>query len=307
MPELPEVEVTRNVLDRVLSGRTIVSMCISEVWSKQLQRAGNKFPITADRKCEPGGHGGIIGREIENVSRNGKYYYINLKESKEGLEPDSWITIEGHLRMTGGWWIRPKGASWPEDFPDKHCHLGLELDDGSTAIYRDVRRFGTLRLYTEEDLKSSNGVKGLDPITSTWRFKDLMKSIGSTTRSAKTTLLDQSRIAGLGNIYVCEILHLAGIDPRRRANEISTDEWKKIHSKTKPILQESIQVGGTRLTNLDSLQYIHEPQLYLDNFEVKLQVYGRVNEPCLRRGCSGTIERIVQEQRSTFYCPSCQA
>lgn len=306
MPELPEVEVMRTALDGFLSGGRITRIQLSEVWSAQLTRDGSRFAADGPKSAAADGTGGLLGRRVRGVGRHGKFYFIELEQPESGLAPDGVACIEGHLRMTGGWWLRPPGADWPADFPDKHCHLTLTLDDDSQAIYRDVRRFGTLRMLTREEEVSRRASMGLDPLASNWRFKRFSKALHGTRRALKSVLLDQARIAGLGNIYACEVGHLAGLSPLRRVDELSEAESRRIFDVIGPLLRESARVGGTRLTELDDLQYIHEPQLHLDNFEVRLRVYGREGEPCLRRGCEGIIERFVQQQRSTFWCPKCQ-
>jgi formamidopyrimidine-DNA glycosylase len=306
MPELPEVEVMRTALHGFLSGAVITHLRISEVWSTQLTRDGSRFAVDGPRRAEEDGTGGLIGREVRAVSRHGKYYFIELEEPQAGLAPEGTASIEGHLRMTGGWWLRPPASEWPADFPDKHCHLIIDLDDGSQAIYRDVRRFGTLAMRTREEEVSRRARMGLDPLANNWRFKRFLKAIDGTRRALKTVLLDQARIAGLGNIYACEVAHIGRVSPLRRTDDLSVTEARRIFDAIGPLLRESARVGGTRLTELDDLQYIHEPQLHLDNFEVRLRVYGREGEACLRRGCGGIIERFVQQQRPTFWCPSCQ-
>ena len=173
-------------------------------------------------------------------------------------------------------------------------------------MYRDVRRFGTLKLMTEEEYVERLQTMGPDPLAEGWNLGELKDALLNTKRNMKSVLLDQARISGLGNIYVCEVLHLSSISPHRTANSIKLKETENLFDVIAPLLSKAVEVGGTRLTNLDDLQYIHEPQLYLDNFEVHLQVYGREGEPCLKKGCGGLIERVVQQQRSTFYCPSCQ-
>ena len=305
MPELPEVEVTRTALSRFCSNKKIVSVKFSEVWQNQLLRDGSRFASFASELSTEFGIGGLVGRVIESVSRVGKFYFIHLKNVENQI-PESWSVIEGHLRMTGGWWLLPNGANWPEDFPDKHCHLHLKFEDGSKAVYRDVRRFGTLRLMTDEEYIGRLENMGPDPLADGWNLGELKDALISTKRNMKSVLLDQARISGLGNIYVCEVLHLSSISPLRPAESIKLKETADLFEVIEPLLRKAVEVGGTRLTNLDDLQYIHEPQLYLDNFEVHLQVYGREGEPCLKKGCRGIVERIVQQKRSTFYCPSCQ-
>ena len=305
MPELPEVEVTRSALSRFMSNRKISDLSFSDIWKAQLLRDGSRFASFASEQSSEFGIGGLLGRVIQSVSRVGKFYFIHLEDTENPI-PESWTVIEGHLRMTGGWWLLPKGAEWPEDFPDKHCHLKIKFDDGSKAIYRDVRRFGTLRLMTDEEYIQRLQTMGPDPLDKGWNMGGLKDALTRTKRNIKAVLLDQSRISGLGNIYVCEVLHLSSISPTRISEEIKFQEAANLFEVIEPLLRKAVEVGGTRLTNLDDLQYIHEPQLYLDNFEVHLQVYGRAGEPCLKKGCGGMIERTVQQQRSTFYCPMCQ-
>ena len=312
MPELPEVEVCRLALDEFFSGREITSVEISDVWAAQLDKAGIDFGSRAPMKAGDDGSQGLVGRTIERVGRRGKFYWFELASPSTYGERTISV-VEGHLRMTGGWWLKPAGADWPEDerfvngFPDRYCHARILLDDGSEAIYRDVRRFGTLKLHTEEQHDQRIAGWGIDPLHTTWRFKRFLQAVSGSRRELKSLLLDQSRVAGLGNIYVAEICHLARIDPRRTADTLDEDEWRRIFDATAPLLRESARIGGTRLTNLDDLTYIHEPQLHLDNFEVKLRVYGREGKECARRGCAGEIERAVQQNRSTFLCPTCQS
>ena len=319
MPELPEVEVCRRALDTFLAGRTITSFRLSEIWAEQLLRSGNPLPTLVSTD---GGEGAsrskpnrLVGARITTVQRHGKFYWFELDSDTDvgQQDPAQRGILLGHLRMTGGWWLRRKGTDWPDDdrfpepFPDRYCHAFIGLDDGSEAVYRDVRRFGTLELMTHADLKLKHQNDwGLDPLQSNWRFASFLKLVEKSRANLKSLLLNQSRIAGLGNIYACEVMHLAGIDPTRSAETLTPAEWKLLFSVIGPLLRRSAEVGGTRLTNLDDLTYIHEPQLYLDNFEVQLRVYGRSSERCLRRGCKGRIERIVQQQRSTFYCLLCQ-
>jgi len=305
MPELPEVEVTRSALSRFISNQKIVDLRFSDIWKKQLLRDGSRFASFASEHASEFGMGGLIGRTVESVSRVGKFYFIHLKDVENQI-PETWTVVEGHLRMTGGWWLLPKGAEWPEDFPDKHCHLELKFENGSQAVYRDVRRFGTLKLMTDEEYYLRLESMGPDPLHDGWSMCKFKDALCSTKRNIKATLLDQSKVSGLGNIYVCEVLHLSSISPIRISNEIKFQEAANLFEVIAPLLTKAVEVGGTRLTNLDDLQYIHEPQLYLDNFEVHLQVYGREGEPCLKKGCMGVIERIVQQKRSTFYCSSCQ-
>ncbi len=305
MPELPEVEVTRIALSDFISNQKIESVIFSQVWKAQLLRDGSRFASFASEGCTEYGIGGLLGRTIESVSRIGKFYFIHLKDLKNSI-PETWTVIEGHLRMTGGWWLLPKGAKWPDDFPDKHCHLEIKFENGSQAVYRDVRRFGTLRLMTDEEFQERLETMGPDPLQEGWNMGKLKNALTGTKRNIKSVLLDQGRISGLGNIYVCEVLHLSSILPTRISEEITFKEAANLFEVIEPLLRKAVEVGGTRLTNLDDLQYIHEPQLYLDNFEVHLQVYGREGEPCLKKGCGGLIKRIVQQQRSTFFCPSCQ-
>jgi len=312
MPELPEVEVCRRALDEFFAGREVVAVEISDIWAAQLGKAGIDFGHRAPMKAGVDGSQGLVGRTVERVGRRGKFYWFELAPPNPSGEGTVSV-VEGHLRMTGGWWLKPAGADWPQDerfangFPDKYCHARILLDDGSEAIYRDVRRFGTLKLHTEEQHSQRLAAWGLDPLHTTWRFKRFLQAVSGSRRELKSLLLDQSRVAGLGNIYVSEICHLAGIDPRRKSDTLGEDEWRRIFDATAPLLRESARVGGTRLTELDDLTYIHEPQLHLDNFEVRLRVYGREGGRCLRRGCTGEIERAVQQNRSTFLCPTCQS
>ena len=305
MPELPEVEVTRRALHATVVGRTIASVTLSDVWVAQLRRDGEPFADLAGAGAEPDGRGGLVGRTISDTSRQGKWFHLHLAPMP-AQAPDGWSTVEGHLRMSGGWWLVPPGGALPDHLPDHHCHCTITLDDGSTATYRDVRRFGTLRLRTAEDHGALGATRGLDPFDDAWSFETMRAAVGSSRASVKARLLDQTRLAGLGNIYALEVVHRAGVDPRRLTNAVTAGEWRAMYELIRPLLTEAIEVGGTRLTAVDGLQYVNEPSLYLDNFEVRLQVYGRGDEPCLKAGCGGTVRRFVQQGRSSFACDTCQ-
>lgn len=306
MPELPEVEVTRRALDRCLVGRTVTAATLSEVWAAQLTRDGEPFAALAGLPAEVDGRGGLVGRTIDGTWRQGKWYHLRLAP-QPAQAPDGWTSLEGHLRMSGGWWLVPPGGALPDHLPDKHCHCTLTFDDGSTAVYRDVRRFGTLRLRTAEDEAAFAAERGLDPFDPAWSHAAFRAAIGTSKVAAKARLLDQTRVAGLGNIYALEVLHRAGVDPRRPTNDVTEAAWQAMFDTILPLLSEAVDVGGTRLTALDDLQYVNEPSLYLDNFEVRLQVYGREAEPCLRAGCGGRIHRFAQHGRSSFACDVCQS
>ncbi|NOT33063.1 MAG: bifunctional DNA-formamidopyrimidine glycosylase/DNA-(apurinic or apyrimidinic site) lyase [Candidatus Eisenbacteria bacterium] len=273
MPELPEVETVRRALSQVIVGRTIASCWISG------QALRGEVPRRLVRA--------LPGRTFETPRRHGKYLLLDL---------DADQTLLSHLGMSGRWLFH---SAAPARVPP-HVHVRLALRDGTTLWFEDARRFGIARLVRTSRLAQdpSLAILGPDPIATPPRGEALLELARGARINVKDFLLDQKRIAGIGNIYASEILHRTSIDPRRRAGTLRAPEWDAIAREIVVVLTESIERMGTTFSMYRSLW--GEPGAYGE----QLRVYDRAGEPCRR--CDTTIRRIVQGQRSTYFCPRCQ-
>jgi len=225
---------------------------------------------------------GFKGQRISSVSRIGKQVVIATDKS-------IWISV--HLRMTGRLLWYP-ARQQPEDA--RHVRARLLLSGGE-VWFHDVRRFGTLRLYrTLESLLPL----GLEPLSKRLTGRRLHGLLGNSAQALKVWLLRQDRLVGLGNIYACEILFAARLCPLRAAGSLSADEAGRLQRAIRRILRQAIDCCGTTFSDFQDARGVY------GGFQQFLRVYARNGERCSR--CRGRIERIVQQQRSTFYCPECQ-
>jgi len=271
MPELPEVETTVRGLERVLKGRRLKMV--------EPRRADLRRSIPHDLGQR------LTGAKVTELGRRAKYGLIAT---------DRGDTLIFHLGMSGRWRIDPKEI-------EKHDHLLIETDDGHRLALNDPRRFGSLDLADSERIDEWDGFVGLGPeplggsIDGLW----LKKKFEGRTAAVKLMLLDQRIVAGLGNIYVCEALFRARIDPRKPAGKIGRPKLDALADAIPDVLEEAIQAGGS------SLRDFAAPDGELGYFSKAFDVYDREGKPC-RGGCGGTVKRIVQGGRSTFFCPRCQ-
>jgi formamidopyrimidine-DNA glycosylase len=275
MPELPEVETIARALEAQLSGRTIVR---SEVrWPRAIA-----CPSADDFARQ------IRGRRVRSISRRGKFLVFALDHG----------FLLAHLRMTGR--LLLCDAAHQEDcatpFNDAHTHVYLYLDGDKILRFRDVRKFG--RLYLVEDPAQVLGELGLEPLEPTFTVAALGELLRGSRRLLKPFLLDQRRLAGLGNIYADEALWRAGLHPLRRSDGLSVAEVVRLHAAIQDVLREAIAHGGTTLRDYRSAD--DAPGRH----QWSLAVYGREGQPCLR--CGEAIVRMVVQQRSSYYCPRCQ-
>lgn len=269
MPELPEVETTVRGLARVLSGRVIARV---EARRPDLRRA---LPIDLGQR--------LTGARVAGLSRRAKYGRIDTDRG------DSLIF---HLGMSGRWRIDPGSA-------DKHDHLIVETSDGHVLALNDPRRFGSLDLVRTADLEKWPAFAALGPEPFDLDAKELKRQLDTRKAAIKLLLLDQRIIAGLGNIYVCEALFRARINPKRTGGSISRSRLEKLVPEIRAVLAEAIAAGGSSLRDFTS------PDGELGYFSKSFDVYDREGEAC-HGNCGGTVKRIVQGGRSTFYCPRCQ-
>ncbi len=256
----------------------------------EVRREGLRWPFP-DRMAER-----LTGARVERLRRRSKYILADL---------DSGETLLIHLGMSGRMLISGTslGAFHHEHpTPQKHDHVVLEMDAGARITYNDARRFGAMDLFPTGDDAAHPLLAGLgpEPLGNAFSETSLAAALAGKNTPIKTALLDQHIVAGLGNIYVCEVLHRAGLNPKRKAGRISQARAGALVPIIRDVLSEAIASGGS------SLRDYRQADGELGYFQHAFQVYDREGAPCLREGCGGTIRRIVQSGRSSFYCPKCQ-
>ena len=276
-----------------------------------IRREGLRYPF-------PDALPTLAGTTVVDIRRRAKYLLIDLDDDR---------VLLSHLGMSGRYTLfdseeaasanpllRTVNGGVPvSSFGDqtghggKHDHLEFIFTDGSRAVYTDPRRFGIIDLFPAEDeaghkLLASLGPEPFDP----WGAEDLAQRLKGRKTAIKLALLDQKTVVGVGNIYVCESLHRAGISPRREAgglvrkNGRPTKRLEVLVGHIKDVIAEAIQAGGSTLNDFASVDGT------LGYFAHRFSVYGREGQPCEKAGCGGVVRRIVQSNRSTFFCPSCQ-
>jgi formamidopyrimidine-DNA glycosylase len=267
MPELPEVETTVRGLARVLQDRRIVSV---EARRTDLRRS---FPQDLGQR--------LTGARVTGLARRAKYGLIHTDRDD---------TMVFHLGMSGSWRINHATL-------EKHDHLLLETDEGTRLSLNDPRRFGSVDLVSTDTLGDWPAFKVLGPEPLDITAGELRHRLAGRSAAIKLLLLDQRIIAGLGNIYVCEALFRAGIHPKRAGGSLSLSRLGRLVPAIHDVLDEAIAAGGSTLRDFAS------PDGELGYFSKKFLVYDREGRAC---ACGGTVRRIVQGGRSTFYCPRCQ-
>jgi formamidopyrimidine-DNA glycosylase len=267
MPELPEVETTVRGLARVLLGRRVARI---EARRPDLRR---ELPVDLGQR--------LTGAFVTGLRRRAKYGLI---------DSDRGDTLVFHLGMSGHWRIDPRDIG-------KHDHFLIETDDGRVLALNDARRFGSLDLVRTDELSEWPRFKALGPEPLEITAAQLKRRFAGRSAAIKLLLLDQGIVAGLGNIYVCEALYRAGINPTRPGGSISLGRLKRLVPAIHDVLEEAIAAGGSTLRDFAS------PGGELGYFSKSFSVYDREGEPC---DCGATVKRIVQGGRSTFFCPRCQ-
>jgi formamidopyrimidine-DNA glycosylase len=277
MPELPEVESLRRLLADSARGRTIVAARVSE---PRLRRRVAKDLADA-----------IVGKTIQRIGRRAKYLLIDLSGQ---------LTLLVHLGMSGS--LTHRGQDFCDDeFDPAHDHLRFELDDGTALVYNDPRRFGLMKLVGCGELERTQELSelGPEPLGDGFNAQYLFKSTRGRKAAIKNLLMDQRIVAGIGNIYACEILFAARVRPGRAGARITRAEAERIATFAKSILTNAIGSGGT------TFRSYRDSRGQPGRFATSLQVYGRDGEPCVQ--CGATIKLRVLGQRSSFYCPCCQS
>ena len=280
MPELPEVEVLRRHLLPALKGRKIRSV--------HVEREKVILPTTRQQLTRR-----LKSARVEDLTRRGKFLLFHLSGSQ------SQSVLLGHLGMTGRMFIQPKRDPLP-----KHTAVHLELDR-HRFVYEDTRYFGRFTLNL-----SSVAKLGPEPLDPGFNPDVLREGLRRSSQAIKVKLLDQSLVAGVGNIYASEALFRAGISPRKLARRLTVKQNIALHQSVRDVLSEAIDCGSTIPLDFsgggkkDGLFYYGLADGAEDYHTERLLVYDREGEPCVN--CGAGIRRIVQAARSTFFCPKCQ-
>jgi formamidopyrimidine-DNA glycosylase len=291
MPELPEVETVRRGLAPAMEGARLVRL--------ELNRPDLRFPFPENLVQA------VAGRAVVSLGRRAKYLLIDLEDD---------LTIIAHLGMSGSFRIEDETLGefhHPRSKDGKHDHVIFHLErDGRLikVIYNDPRRFGFMHMSkrSELDLYPAFAQLGPEPTGNALDADYLATRFAGKAQPLKSTLLDQTVIAGLGNIYVCEALWRAHISPKRAAGTIvtktgrPTKELLLLNESIRQVIADAIAAGGSSLR--DHIQTDGS----LGYFQHSFSVYDQEGKPCRTPGCGGTVARITQAGRSTFYCPSCQ-
>jgi len=267
MPELPEVETTKNGLKALLSNKTISRV---EILNPSLRWEVDLSIISK-----------LNSQTIRSFSRRGKYILFNFDKGHLMI----------HLGMSGK--INVVDINEP---PNKHDHFLLYFNN-QVMRFNDPRRFGSIFYLENLDHKLLNKL-GVEPLENSFHENFLFENSRNKTQNVKAFIMDSKIVVGVGNIYACESLHKAGINPKTKANKISKQRYINLTNNIKEILIKAIKAGGTTLQDFAKVD--GKPGY----FSQELSVYGRENENCFN--CNGKIKRIIQNQRSTFYCPKCQ-
>ncbi|WP_163101262.1 DNA-formamidopyrimidine glycosylase [Peribacillus alkalitolerans] len=273
MPELPEVETVRKTLEELVVGKTIAKVDV--YWPKLI-----KEPIDVEQFQDA-----LVGEKLIDIGRRGKFLIIYTTK----------FALISHLRMEGKYGVFPK-----EEPVEKHTHVIFSFDDGTELRYKDVRKFGTMHLFLkgEEYNRLPLLHLGPEPLTEEFTTQYLKEALQNTKRSIKTTLLDQTKVVGIGNIYVDEALFRARIHPERLASSLSHLEYEKLVHEIKETLGEAVKKGGSTIRS-----YINS-QGQIGMFQQQLLVYGRKGENCTN--CGSPLEKLKVGGRGTHICPICQ-
>jgi formamidopyrimidine-DNA glycosylase len=287
MPELPEVETVRRGLAPAMEGARVAKV---EVRDRRL-----RWPIVRGFEKR------IEGKTVEGLGRRAKYLLADLSSGDVLLM---------HLGMSGSFRVgkdaKPGAYYHEKSKSTAHDHVVFHMSNGQTVTFNDPRRFGSMKLVPRAKLDREKLLRALgpEPLGNEFDAAMLARACAGKKTSLKAALSDQHVVAGLGNIYVCEALYRARLSPKRQASTIADRSGKPneravvLADAIKAVLKDAIEAGGS------SLRDHRRADGSLGNFQHNFRVYDREREPCPT--CKGKIKRIVQNGRSTFYCPSCQ-
>jgi formamidopyrimidine-DNA glycosylase len=286
MPELPEVETVRRGLVPAMDGKRIAQA--------ELRRADLRWPFPPDMAAR------LTGARVLALRRRSKYLLLDL---------DSAETLIIHLGMSGRMTVSGLAAAHvPGKFHvnhpavEKHDHVIFHMDGGARVTFNDPRRFGAMDLCATADQDSHKMLAriGPEPLGNAFNAHYLAAQLAGKRTPIKAALLDQHVVAGLGNIYVCEALFRSGIHPARAAHRIGPARLEALVTEIRATLEEAIVAGGS------SLRDYRQADGALGYFQHGFKVYGKEAQPCTTPSCTGSIRRLVQSGRSSFYCPRCQ-
>jgi len=275
VPELPEVEAVRGELEPVMTGARFVEV--------QVRRPDLRAPFPRDFRAR------LIGQRVDALTRRAKYLLAALSSRD---------TLVMHLGMSGSFRVDVSAGRRPDDdMAERHDHVVFSMSSGAVVTFNDPRRFGIMELLTPDQLARHSVLSrlGPEPLSSDFNAAALARACKGKKITLKAALLDQRTVAGLGNIYASEALHVAGLSPLRRASTIATPSGApreaavRLAAAIKRVLTRAIDRAAGRGYRSS-----------------RFRVYERAGEPCPRPRCGGTIRRRVQLGRSTFYCPVCQ-
>jgi formamidopyrimidine-DNA glycosylase len=282
MPELPEVEVLARHLAPLLKNKTVRSVTVRR---SRVLKPTTEVQLTRALK----------GATFTGLTRRGKYLLFTLRQPVSAKP----LQLVGHLGMTGRFYLLPKDAPLPK-------HAAVTLDLGAEQfIFEDTRYFGRFTLDS-----SQLAHLGPEPLGPEFTVEYLASALQRSAQAIKVKLLDQTMVAGVGNIYASEALFRAGISPRLSAKKLNADQIKRLHRAIREVLTKAIHYGSTLALNFsgadarDGLFYFGGTEDTSAFYQERLLVYDRKSQPC--RTCGTAIKRLVQAARSTFYCPNCQ-
>ena len=296
MPELPEVETVRRGLEPAMEGARFAKV--------EVHRGDLRWPLTKDFRQR------LEGKTVTGIGRRAKYLLVDLSSSEVLLM---------HLGMSGSFKVfddkqhRAKRGSPGNYYHQRsehvaHDHVVFHMSSGAVITFNDPRRFGSMKIIARKDLDTEPLLNrlGPEPIGNEFDAAMLARACKGKKTSLKAALLDQRVVAGLGNIYVCEALYRARLSPKRLALTIASrsgtpnERAERLVEGIRAVLNGAIKDGGSTLRN----HRLTDGELGM--FQHHFRVYDREGEKCQSPGCRGTVRRIVQSGRSTFYCPSCQ-
>jgi formamidopyrimidine-DNA glycosylase len=287
MPELPEVETVRRGLEPVMQGARFETV--------EVRRRDLRWPLPPDFAAR------LQGQTVTGLGRRAKYLLLDLS---------SGAVLLMHLGMSGSFRVVHDGGARRPAHPQHatHDHVVFHMSSGAWIAFNDPRRFGSMKLIARADLDQEPLLRALgpEPLGNAFDAAMLARACRAKTTSLKAALSDQRVVAGLGNIYVCEALHRARLSPKRRASTIATRSGQpNQHARAlvqgiRDVLDDAIAAGGS------SLRDHKRTDGELGLFQHQFAAYDRDGQRCARRSCGGTIKRIVQTGRSTFFCPVCQ-
>ncbi|MGI8641904.1 MAG: bifunctional DNA-formamidopyrimidine glycosylase/DNA-(apurinic or apyrimidinic site) lyase [Pyrinomonadaceae bacterium] len=275
MPELPEVELVANSLNKLVKGRKIL---IAELLRERL--APESTPQEFAEK--------LNNAAINFVHRRGKHILFDL---------DNGQTIIAHLRMSGRFMLLPFDRENP-----KYTHAAFYFADETRLVFQDQRHFGLMKIVETANLDEAKEIKKLapEPFGDDFTPKYFRQALKTSKRSLKEFLLDQTKVCGLGNIYASEAMFLAKVNPQISADKLSAKKADVLFEKIREVLRESIAHGSTLNVNPENI----DGSYYGGGYELRWRVYNRENEMCVN--CEKLIVRLKQGGRSTYFCPRCQ-